>query len=299
LRHPQVLTVTFTSTLSAAMVNEARYGLSYQYNEVNPPWLLNNNAAALLLQGGKSAAGATYPVAFTPGAGNFAFGNNLINNAATYTGSRSPLYDYADTFSYTKGKHAFRMGVDFRFGRSAGWNVGTGATGLVIPTASGGAGGNPSPLANAIATLPNELANNRTNSANMLYLLAGSVNAANTPYWISSLQDSKNGVWQDYTTQLRRTREQVYNEWAAFFKDDWKATPSLTFNLGMRYEFYGAPFLRGGYTASIVGQGSGLFGVNRTSASANPFNNWLLAPEAQPRSKMRSGISQGQARRQR
>ncbi len=274
LRHPQVLTISFVSTLSAAMVNEARYGLNYQYNEVNPAWLLNSNAAAYLLQGGKSAAGVTYPVAFTPGAGNFAFGNTLINNNPTYTGSRSPLYDYADTFSYNKGKHAFRTGIDLRFGRSAGWNVGAG----VIPTASGGAGNEPSPLANILTALPNELSGVRTNAANMLYLLAGSVNTASTPYWISSLKDSQNGIWQDYTTQLRRTREQVYNEWSAFFKDDWKATPNLTLNLGVRYEWYGSPFLRGGYTASVVGQGSGLFGVNRSSATANPFNNWLLAP---------------------
>src|SRR6516165_11206318 len=122
------------------------------YNEVNPAWLLNSNAAAYLLQGGKSSAGATYPVAFTPGAGNFAFANTLINNASTYTGQSAPLYDYADTLSYTKGKHAFRTGVDLRFARSSGWNVGAG----VVPTASGGAGGNPSPLANAIANLPNE-----------------------------------------------------------------------------------------------------------------------------------------------
>jgi hypothetical protein len=274
LRHPMVLTVGLTSTLSPAMVNEFRYGLSRQYYEVNPPWILSKDAGAFLLQGGKSAAGATYPVAFTPGAGNFAFANTLINNAATYTGQSAPLYDYADTLSYTKGKHAFRGGIELRFARSTGWNVGA----SVVPSASGGAGGNPSPLANALANLPNELANNRTNATNMLYLLAGSVNAATTPYWISSLADSKNGTWQDYTTQLRRTREQVYNEWAAFFKDDWKATSNLTFNLGVRYEFYGAPFMRGGYTASIVDQGSGLFGVNRPSRTANPFSNWLLAP---------------------
>ena len=152
LRHPQVLTVSFTSTLSPVLVNEARYGLSIQYYEVNPPWLLNKDAGAYLLQGGKSAAGATYPVAFTPGAGNFSFGNSLINNAATYTGQNAPLYDYADTISYTKGKHAFRTGIDLRFARSSGWNVGAG----VVPTASGGAGGNPSPLANQLTGLPNE-----------------------------------------------------------------------------------------------------------------------------------------------
>jgi hypothetical protein len=277
LRKPQVLTVNFTSTLSPSLVNEARYGISYQYNEVNPPWLssdpdVSKNAAAWLLEGGKNAStGAVYPVAFTPGAGNFAFANNIINNGSTFSGSSSPLYDYADTLSYTKGKHAFRMGVDLRFTRSTGYSGG------VIPTASGGAGGNASPLANAIAGLPNQLANVRTNAANMLYLLAGSLNTASTFYWIASLDDAKKGVWQDYTTTKKRLREQVENEWAAFFKDDWKIKPSLTLNLGVRYEIYGSPYLRGGYTAAVDGQGYGLFGVSR-KGTGSPFDRWLLAP---------------------
>ena len=276
LRRPQVLTVNFTSTLSASLVNEARYGISYQYNEVNPPWLSSNSdvskgAAAWLLQGGKSPAGAAYPVAFTPGAGNFAFGNNIINSGSTFSGSSSPLYDYADTLSYTKGKHAFRMGVDLRFTRSTGYS------GAVVPTASGGAGGNASPLGNALAGLPNQLAGARTNAANMLYLLAGSLNTASTFYWIASQDDVKKGIWQDYTTTQKRIRQQIENEWAAFFKDDWKVRPSLTFNVGVRYEIYGSPYLRGGYTAAVDGQGYGLFGVSRKDAGS-PFDRWLLAP---------------------
>jgi hypothetical protein len=277
LRRPQVLTVNFTSTLSTTLVNEARYGISYQYNEVNPPWLssdanVSKSASEYLLQGGKNATtGAVYPVAFTPGAGNFAFGNNIINNGSTFSGSSSPLYDYADTLSYTKGKHAFRMGVDLRFTRSTGYS------GTVVPTASGGNGGNASPFANNIAALPNQLANTRTNAANMLYLLAGSLNTASTFYWIASLDDAKKGVWQDYTTTQKRNREQVENEWAVFFKDDWKVKPSLTLNLGVRYEIYGSPYLRGGYTAAVDGQGDGLFGVSRVG-TGDPFNRWLIAP---------------------
>src|SRR5262249_37883894 len=77
LRRPQGLTVNFTSSLSASLVNQARYGISYQYNEGNPALVsrgsnVSNGAAAWLLQGGKNAAGAVYPVALTPGAGNFA-----------------------------------------------------------------------------------------------------------------------------------------------------------------------------------------------------------------------------------
>ncbi len=273
-RRPQVLTVNVASTLSDRIVNEARYGISYQANEVNPPWLSNDasvakGASAWLLQGGKSAGGGTYPVAYTAGFGNFAFANALINTGSTFSGSSSPLYNYADTLSYTKGKHAFRMGADLRFTRSTGY------TGTVVPTAAGGAGGNASALGNALAGLPNELANNRTNSANMLYLLAGSLNTASTFYWIQSQDDTKKGVWQDYTTVQKRIREQVENEWAMFFKDDWKIKPSLTFNLGARYEIYGAPYLRGGYTAAVQDQGYGLFGAGRTG-NGSPFNNYLL-----------------------
>src|SRR5207253_2327058 len=71
-----------------------------------------------------------------------------------------------------------------------------------------------------------------------------------------------------------RNRQQVANEWDAFFKDDWKVKPSLTFNLGVRYEFYGTPYLKGGYTASVIDQGAGLFGMSRTT-SGGLFDHWL------------------------
>ncbi len=35
------------------------------------------------------------------------------------------------------------------------------------------------------------------------------------------------------------SRSNVYNEWAAYVNDAWRVRPSLTLNLGLRYEFYG------------------------------------------------------------
>jgi hypothetical protein len=35
------------------------------------------------------------------------------------------------------------------------------------------------------------------------------------------------------------SRSNVYNEWAAYFNDSWRVRPSLTLNLGLRYEYYG------------------------------------------------------------
>jgi len=69
-------------------------------------------------------------------------------------------------------------------------------------------------------------------------------------------------------------RSQVANEYAFFFKDDWKLTRRLTLNLGLRYEYFAPPYLRGGYTASVVDQGYGLFGAGRVTPQ--PFDAWLV-----------------------
>ena len=160
------------------------------------------------------------------------------------------------------------MGAEIRLTRSEGYS------GNVVPTASGGAGGNTSPLTNAIAALPNQLANNRTNAANMLYFLSGSVNSATMLYWIDSDEDVRNGTWQDHVTAEKKFRSQVANEYAFFFKDDWKLNRRVTLNLGLRYEYYAPPYLRNGYTASIVDQGYGLFGAGRVTEQ--PFDTWLV-----------------------
>ena len=64
----------------------------------------------------------------------------FTNNIITYTvGSRvqsTPLYQYADTISWTRGKHAFKGGVEVRFGSSKS-QQGSQA----MPLANFGAGG--------------------------------------------------------------------------------------------------------------------------------------------------------------
>ena len=118
----------------------------------------------------------------------------------------------------------------------------------------------------------------RTIAANLAYLLTDSIGGLNTPYWISSANDASQGIagWQDITTQSNRLRNSASSDYAFFAKDDYKIRPSLTLNLGLRYEYYAPPYLKDGLTSAIVGLGDGLFGASQSDAAGGQlFNNWL------------------------
>ena len=69
------------------------------------------------------------------------------------------------------------------------------------------------------------------------------------------------------TSRPRRTGSgtTVSTDYAFFAKDDYKITPNLTLNLGVRYEYYSPPYLRSGLTSTIADLGSGLFGASQSA----------------------------------
>ena len=115
----------------------------------------------------------------------------------------------------------------------------------------------------------------RSAASNLLYWMSGSVSSVSHPYWIENANDVKNGTWQDVlTVGGNRRRNQVSTEWAFFAKDDYKVNRRLTLNLGLRWEYYGSPYLRSGFTSAALGLGDGLWGAGQ-GAGKHFFDSFL------------------------
>ena len=212
---------------------------------------------------------------------NYGFGqsNALYNRLALHNGNTTRQFTYGDTLSWTRGAHAFKFGGEFRPQDSKGYtNIGTNP----YPRLSTGAGANLSPLRSGGTsnlggtTLPTL----RNDAASLAYLLSGSLNLMTVAYWIDSFNDIQEGKWQSIVTSPDVFRTIMTNEMSAFAKDDWKISRNLTLNLGVRWEYYGAAYIREGFTATPVDQGLGVYGVSR-GPSGGVFDSWLV-PGANP-----------------
>ncbi|MBI4471696.1 MAG: carboxypeptidase regulatory-like domain-containing protein [Acidobacteria bacterium] len=295
IRRPKVLTLNFTSTLTAGLLNEARFGYRENNHTLWAPWEATKPPTMdpIFSRGGESLdpsknadvekrkipesmllkGGQGFPIAYIPspvqGATNQTALN--VNGFGCFTncaqeGDTTPLWNYADTISWNKGKHSFKAGVDIRRSFTRGSETPT----APIPKATGGAGLNPNQAFSNATDFPGLLAPNQTMANSSLYFLAGSVNNVNQYYFIQSPNDLTK--WLSYIDKKRKITEPHQNEFSMFFKDDWKLSPSFTLNAGLRYEYYGVPYEGQGLTIVPSGGhgGLGLFGV-----SGRSFDRWM------------------------
>src|SRR4029077_6758486 len=164
IRNPQFYSVSFVSTLSPTVLNEFRFGSRrnkhFAWNAIQRPDAIGDDARKQL----PSKNGEL----FFPT--QILFADNFIQAGQT-RGQTSPIYSYTDSLSWTKGKHAFKTGAEFRFTSSNGFNFGDDPK-LLFPTVSIGAGGVPVTGIPGIAGL---VGSNVTTAQNLLLDLSGSV----------------------------------------------------------------------------------------------------------------------------
>ncbi len=281
--HPLVITSAFTSTLSANLLNEARFGYKETGTNVVAPWFRDSLQADINkflppdVNGIRVLARAGFALGFCPpisgarppgGCGP----PGAFDALTAYATDKTPSYTFGDTLSWTTGNHALKFGYELRENSStshvntvgffSNFSTESIAVGGQAPGApqsvAGGVGiNNTNP---AFSTLGNTTAGT---GRNMLDFLSGSLASINQEYWIT---DPKNlSTWSDYRNEHTITIPLHQTEMSAFAKDDYKVSKNLTLNLGLRWEYYGVPYNTRGITLSPVGGSDAVFGISGRS----------------------------------
>ncbi len=250
LRKPYVLTGSLVSTLSSTLLNEFRIGTrkqwNYSWSSIWRPDSVGDEARAALAHEQRNIV---FPESHT-------FSGNIITNVsgAATRGQTSPLWDFNDTLSWTKGKHAFKFGGEVRITSSRGFNGTENPDWVQFPVVPIGAGGSAVTGINT-TNFPGLIGTNVTTAQNLLLDLAGSVSNLSLQFNVHSPTD------QVFTAPVR-VKDYHQNEWAAFLKDDWKIRSNLTLNVGVRYDYYGVPWEKSGMQALPAGGNAGLYGIS-------------------------------------
>ena len=263
IRKPQVLSVGLTSTLSASLLNEARFGLSR--TGANTGGAVNRSDVGDQVLGLFPQVG-DQTVLVNMGFQNMAFGSGI--QGLTYESREvSPRWTYGDTVSWTRGAHAFKFGGEYRLSSTKSTLGGSVQTGANRATASiGNTGVAPVTGIQRTGLAGSQTTGNQQVAENMLTWLSGSASALAQARFINNLS----GTWNDFNTDPLKIRNIAQNEIGTFFKDDWKVTRDLTLNLGVRWDYYGVPWEKSGLTTGLKGGGDALFG-----ASGRSFEDWM------------------------
>jgi Carboxypeptidase regulatory-like domain len=143
------------------------------------------------------------------------------------TGSLQPAWDFSDSASWTHGRHAIGFGFVFHA--------------LQLDRQS-----TVNPQGNF--TFDGELTHNQIAD----FLLGTPIKS----------QVAQPGPVSDVA--VGNVTHLVFKAWAPYFQDDWKVTPKLTLNLGMRYEFAAVPHEEQNHLAWFnPAAGGGLFVANQ------------------------------------
>jgi hypothetical protein len=293
-RFPDIYTTSWTSTISATLLNEARWGMKrdswFGWSPFDVGCCVRGAKETDIAETSKDAL-ATFPqlkgkLFYTqPGTvGGAALGNYapFDRAGASPRFNPSPLLQFADTLSWIKGSHSFQMGGELIHSGSGQNNSG----GIATAYAHSILGIGNIPVPNITTTNFRGLnSSDITTAQDLLANLAGSINNISEKFWINSANDKD---WLDYTGNtvfVVRTYRQ--NDWSGFFKDNWKLKQNFTLNLGLRYDKYGVPYDLTGMATRVKGGEAGFFGISGTNFGAlwNPYATGGTLTNVEPAGK--------------
>ena len=230
--------INLIAALRTNLVNEARLGLNRTDEAFNCNGLSTINQASTPDQFG---FGTDYSfinslnVPLLPGgASSVGFGCGALG-ASNGQARRAGTWHFADNLSWTKGRHNFKVGGEFRYIYDNGFDA-FGSRPSVDFTAFGNFG-------IQIVNCSGACAADET-----LQTLAAAL--LGVP-GIQSQTQFYNAKGTRTATDFRRF---VQHEYGTFVQDSWKVRSNLTIQLGLRYEFFGVPFERDGNFSNLLNQ---------------------------------------------
>jgi hypothetical protein len=293
---PQVLTVNLVSNISPTLLNEVKFGMSRTGSNIYTPADRPENGDTLqqyLEEFGTLPNGEVGVIEPSVTSGDFgwfrtdggaAFGGGPPHHSTPY-GTRggwaigdlfdtSPRYSIGDTVSWVKGTHSLRFGGEWRRANSesrGAWlfNPSNFQWGDSFPEFQGGE----LPLTpDTFDHVVGDIAGNAGSDGNqramrdMLIFLSGSLSQVKQVRYINSRDAT---TWNNPVEEPHMVRNTIMKEVSLFVKDDWKIRPDLTLNLGLRWDYYGVPYLANGMTVGLEGGGGAIFGPSES------YDNWF------------------------
>jgi hypothetical protein len=253
--------LAITSVFKPTLLNDFRAGTFRPRTVVQTPWEVGQNP----LTGSDDARKALLPtvggVGFVPQFGSIT--NPIGGQPSNYI---APVYQWGDSITWIKGKHAFKGGFEGRWISDSGFDANNTTARITF-------GGNTTvPVQNiTTGTVIPGIGANAPLATSILYDLTGTVSNGSTA-GVFQTNYSPGGANPVFLPGETRFREWHQNEFSFYFKDDWKVTKNLTLNLGLRYELYQHPTEGQGKMVAPVGGGAALFGVSGTTFASAEFH---------------------------
>jgi len=281
-RDPSFYSAAWTWTITPNLLNEFRFGHKVDTWEgtsaLDVGCCLNGAPENTGLSSNAQTARNSYPQVnnyflYTQAGSLGALGGSLGLyaglNVSTPRVTISPFNLFGDTLSWIHGSHQIQFG--FEIDRTKSQSANSGGIQTTRPSATLGLGA-VTPAYTA-TTFPGMGALNFGTAQALSANLAGSISSIAEQYWVNSPTATN---WINYQSDFLFYRTNIANAWSSFVKDNWKVTRNLTVNLGLRFDFFGAPYEDQGLAGRTAGGQSGLFGISGTSfatAMWDPYAN--------------------------